>query len=96
MAAIENAATSPETLAEWRASLQSMHRSELLAQQLIQRGAEHALANLQDIGATTENCAAMLSSAREGLIEIHAAAFARGIELIGYDHPGEAKEGPSE
>ena len=90
MAVIENAATSPAALSQWRASMRGMDRAELMAQQLVQRGAEHALAELQRIGPTPENCTAMLASIREGLIEIHAAATERGILLV--DYSGEAKE----
>lgn len=85
MAVIENAATSPEALASWKASMRAMEPCELLAQQLVQRGAEDALATLQGIGVTAENCAAMLSSLREGLFSIHEVAIERGIVLAGYD-----------
>lgn len=84
MAVIENAAASPGALAKWRAAMRTMDRAELLAQQLVQRGAEHALADLQRIGPTPENCAAMLASLREGLMEIHAVANERGIPLVSY------------
>jgi hypothetical protein len=67
-----------------------MDRAELIAQQLVQRGAEHALAELQRLGVTAENCAAMLISIREGLIEVHAAAAERGIHLLDYSSPGTA------
>jgi len=87
MAVIENAAASPEALAEWRASMRGMDRAELVAQQLVQRGAEHAIAALQRLGPTTENCAAMLASIREALIEVHAAANERGIPLLDYAAP---------
>ncbi|MDP9992031.1 hypothetical protein J2W28_001059 [Variovorax boronicumulans] len=88
MAVIENAAASPEALAKWRASMRNMDRAELLAQQLVQRGAEHALAELQKLGATAAHCAAMLASVREALIEVHTVAAARGIDLVGYSAPG--------
>lgn len=84
MAVIENAATSPKALAEWREAMLGMDRGELIAQQLVQRGAEHALAELQRIGVTAENCAAMLTSCREGLIAMHSVAAERGIQLLGY------------
>lgn len=84
MAVIENAATSPEAIAEWKAAMQTMDRGELMAQQLVQRGAEHALATLLEIGVTTSNCASMLNSLREGLFAIHEVAQARGIELVSY------------
>lgn len=84
MAVIENAAASPEALAAWRASMRGMDRAELMAQKLVQRGAEHALAALQGAGATPESCAAMLASLREGLIEIHTIAVERSIQLVGY------------
>jgi non-ribosomal peptide synthetase component E (peptide arylation enzyme) len=87
MAVIENAATSPAALAAWRKSLRGMDRAELLAQQLVQRGAEHVLTALQQVGVTPENCAAMLTSLREGLIEIHGVAAERGIQLTDYSAP---------
>lgn len=90
MAAIENACTSPETLAVWKASMQQMDRAELMAQQLVQRGAEDALKTLLQIGVTVENCASMLTSLREGLMAIHEVAHARGITLIGYQAPEES------
>lgn len=98
MAVIENAATSLEAIAAWKASMQTMTRAELMAQQLVQRGAEHALAALQGFGVTAENCASMLSSTREGLFAIHEVANARGIDLVSYRSPGEdtgASEGGS-
>jgi hypothetical protein len=88
MAVIENAGASPEALAAWRASMRRMDRAELIAQQLVQRGAEHALAELQKVGATQDNCTAMLASIREALIEVHAAASERGIPLVDYSAPG--------
>lgn len=91
MAVIENAAASPAALAAWRESLQSMGRTELMAQQLVQRGAEHALKELQRIGVTPEHCAAMLTSSREGLMLIHKVAAARGIVLVGYQDPDAAQ-----
>jgi hypothetical protein len=87
MAVVENAAASPEALARWRASMRSMDHAELMAQQLVQRGAEHALAELQKIGATPENCAAMLTRIREALFEVHAVATERGIPLVDYSAP---------
>lgn len=88
MASIENAGTSPEVLAAWKARLQKMDGRELLAQQLVQRGAEDALKSLLQIGVTQENCEAMLTSLREGLMAIHEVANARGIQLLGYQAPG--------
>lgn len=93
MAVIENAATSPEAVAEWKASMRTMAREELIAQQLVQRGAEHALASLQEVGVTTENCAAMLTSLREGLFAIHEVAVERGLELVGYGRPNDEAGG---
>lgn len=87
MASIENAAASPEALAEWKASMQTMDRADLIAQQLVQRGAEHALASLQQAGVTPENNASMLATVREGLIAIHEVAHARGIQLLDYSEP---------
>ena len=87
MAVIENAATSPEAVAAWKASMQTMDRAELMAQQLVQRGAEHALASLQEIGVTPSNCAHMITSLREGLFAIHEVASERGIELVDYKAP---------
>lgn len=89
MAVLENAATSPETLAAWKASMHTMTPGELMAQQLVQRGAEHALAALQNFGVTAENCASMLTSTRDGLFAIHEVANARGIQLMSYGAPDE-------
>lgn len=83
MAVIENA-SSPEAVAAWEASLRVLTEGELMGQQLCQRGAEHALAELQKIGVTPENCQAMLDSLRHGLIVIHEVAHGRGIELVSY------------
>lgn len=91
MAAIENAATSPEALASWKASMRTMTREEMIAQQLVQRGAEHALASLQAHGVTAANCAGMLTSLREGLIAIHEVANERGIQLMSYGAPTEGE-----
>lgn len=93
MAAIENAGTSPEALAAWKASMRKMDRAELMAQQLVQRGAEDALRALLQIGVTVENCTSMLTSLREGLMAIHEVANARGIQLIGYQAPGDRQSG---
>jgi hypothetical protein len=84
MAIIENANT-PEAVAAWTASLQGMNRTELMCQQICQRGAEHALAELQKLGVTPDNCQAMLDSLRHALITIHEVAHARGLELLSYD-----------
>lgn len=91
MAVIENAATSPEVLASWKASMRTMKREELIAQQLVQRGAEHALSSLREAGVTAENCTAMLTSLREGLIAIHEVANERGIQLVDYAAPAEGE-----
>lgn len=93
MAIIENAATRPEALDAWKKAMQSMDRSELIAQQLVQRGAEDALVNLQRLGVTPENCQAMLTSLREGLIAIHEVAHQRGIQLFDYSGPAPTEQG---
>lgn len=93
MAVIENAAVSPEVLAEWREAMRAMDRAELTAQQLVQRGAEHALAELQRIGVTRENCIAMLAGIREALIEVHTVAAERGIVLPDYSPPNPVADG---
>ena len=85
MAVIENA-NSPEAVALWFAKFKTMDRNELLAQQICQRGAEHALEELQKLGVTPENCQAMLDSLRHALITLHEAATARGIDLLSYSH----------
>lgn len=64
--------------------MQTMTAAELLGQQLVQRGGEHALMELQRLGATPENCQAMLTSLREGLMLIHEVGNARGIQLASY------------
>lgn len=83
MAVIENMATA-EAQAEWRVAMETMSHGELMAQQLVQRGAEHALAWLVGEGATPERAASMLASVRSGLVVIHEVAHKRGIDLIGY------------
>lgn len=95
MAVIENAAASPAALNAWRKSMQTMDRSELMAQQMVQRGAEHALQELQRLGVTPDNCAAMLVSLREGLMLIHEVAAARGIVLMGYQDPDATQAAPA-
>ena len=83
MAVIENMA-GPEALAEWRQAMTQMSQGELMAQQMVQRGAEHALSHLISIGATPEAAEQMLASVRSGLLVIHEVAHARHIDLIGY------------
>ena len=96
MAIIENA-SSPEAVAAWFAKFGSMDRSEMVAQQICQRGAEHVLMTLQEIGVTPENVQDMLDSLRHALITLHEAATARGIELMdySYDEPAAAEIGKS-
>lgn len=93
MAVIENA-SSPEAVMEWTGTLKSMSASEMMAQQICQRGAEHALMELQKAGATPERCQAMLDSVRHGLITIHEAATARGIDLLSYSVDEQAPAAP--
>ena len=93
MAIIENA-SSPEAVDARIESLNKMDRAELIAQQLVQRGAEHVLASLQAAGVTPENCAAMLDSLRHGLIVIHTVAEERGILLPDYSPPDDMLRGP--
>lgn len=83
MAVIENL-SSPEAVAEWQAKFAGMSSSELMAQQICQRGAEHALVELQKIGVTPENLQAMLDSLRHGLFTLEEAAQARGVILMSY------------
>jgi len=85
MAVIENANTS-DAFDNWVSQLKKMDRAEMMAQQLTQRGAEHALMELQKLGVTAQNCADMLDSLRHGLMTIHEVAYARGIELVSYSH----------
>lgn len=83
MAVIENL-SSDQAVADWQAKFASMSAAELLAQQVCQRGAEHALVELQKIGVTPENLQAMLDSLRHGLITLEEAAHARGVILMSY------------
>jgi len=73
-----------EAWSAWTKEMRGMSSAELIAQQLVQRGAEHALAELMKAGATPERCEAMLASVRNGLHEIHVAAHERGITLVSY------------
>ena len=86
MAVIENAA-SPEAFAQWRRDMQAMAVPELIAQQLVQRGAEHALDQLLKIGASDATAKAMLDSVRCGLMTIEEVAHERGVDLVGYQAP---------
>jgi hypothetical protein len=86
MAVIENMA-GPAALKKWREAMTLMSREELLAQQLVQRGAEHALQHLVDVGATAEAARDMLASIRSGLVMIHEVAAERHIDLLGYQAP---------
>ena len=89
MAIIENP-SSPEAVAAWFEKFKTMSPAELTAQQVCQRGAEHALMELQKLGVTPENCQAMLDSLRHALITIHDAATARGIALLSYSYDEKA------
>ncbi len=93
MAVIENAGA-PDAVVRWEAAMRQMTAAELLAQQVCQRGAEHALAELQKLGATPENCQAMLDSLRHALISIHEIANERGIRLLSYIDEDEASGDP--
>lgn len=61
MAIIENA----ESLEGFKAALKQMNEGELLAQELVQQGAIHALQQLLLNGCTAELCAEMISSAMQ-------------------------------
>ena len=87
MAVIDNANT-PEAVEAWHESLKTMPASNMVATQLVQRGAEDALARLLEIGVNEENLGAMLAGVRQGLFAIHEAANARGIQLLGYQDEG--------
>ena len=93
MATIENP-SSPEVVATWFKKFESMSRGELLGQQLVQRGAENALVELQKLGVTAKNCQNMLDSLRHALMTLEEAAAKRGIILIGYDDPDEEAAPP--
>lgn len=86
MAVIENMAGSA-AIATWRDAMAKMDRGELMAQQLVQRGAEHALQHLITLGVTPTNAADMLASVRSGLMVIHEVASERHIDLVGYQQP---------
>lgn len=83
MAVVENL-TSPEAVAEWQARYASMSPTEMMLQQVCQRGAEHALAELQKVGVTPANLQLMLDSTRHALFTLEEAAHKRGILLLDY------------
>lgn len=59
-------------LAKKREALKSADYGELVAQEITQRGAIHALEHLVEHGFTRENAEAMLKSLRENLVYIEA------------------------
>jgi hypothetical protein len=83
MAVIENL-SSDKAVADWQARFAEMSGSELLVQQICQRGAEHSLVELQKIGVTPENLQHMLDSLRHGLFTLEEAAQKRGVLLMSY------------
>lgn len=94
MAIIENAAT-PEAYAAWLAAMEKMTPSELCAQQLVQRGAEHALQTLIETKSdnTLAVATAMLDSIRNGLLAVHEVAHRRHIPLPDYSYTPEEGSG---
>lgn len=86
MAIIENI-SSPDAVIAWQDQMRNMQAGELVAQQVCQRGAENALAELQKLGVTEANCQAMLDSLRHALVTMHEIADERGILLLDYEAP---------
>jgi hypothetical protein len=66
---------SPET---FKAEIHSMPDSQLIAQDLVQQGAVHAISFLLNYGCTEENAADMLASLRENARLIREEAARRG------------------
>ena len=83
MAVIENL----KSVAERRQLFESMDVHALVAQQLVQRRAEHALQFVLENGATREVLEATLQQTRAGLMELNEVANARGVQLVGYQAP---------
>lgn len=92
MAEIVNLATAPAAFAEL---LRRMTREELLGQQLVQRGALHAVEHLLSIGPNRKNAEAMVSSLFDCLALIEAISRDRGINLIGYEPPDDEASPPT-
>lgn len=95
MAIVENASR-PEAVAAWKARLHTMSREGMLAQQICQRGAVHALEHLIVAGPTMENARAMLASLHDGLAAIEEAGRMRGMGLMDYEAPDEAARAQGE
>lgn len=68
--------------ADLRAHCIGLSDSELLAQQLVQQGAVHALTTLISLGCNEANAAAMLASLNENDRMIADVAKARGVSLL--------------
>lgn len=90
MAEIINMGSDPVGL---RKSLEEMDRACLIAQQLVQRGAIHAIDALIAAGVTAENAVAMKESLANYLMVIHEVANRKGIILIDYQSPENATNG---
>jgi hypothetical protein len=79
MAHIENAKMS---ITEFRTQLANMPKSEILAQQLVQKGAIHALEHLLREGCTEALCRKMLASAKQLGACIDDENRKRGLPLV--------------
>lgn len=76
MASIEEiSAEGPEAFAK---ELRAMPIEQLMAQQLVQQGAVHALSTLLKVGCTESNVADMLASLRKNAQEIRKESARRG------------------
>ena len=65
-----------------RATLEPMDEPELMAQQIVQRGAMHALETLVEIGCTEQNAQDMLASLRSNMLVIEAVARDKGFTRL--------------
>jgi hypothetical protein len=79
MAAIEDFARTSENL---RATLEPMDEPELMAQQIVQQGAVHALETLLTHGCTEQVAQDMLASLRSNMLVIEAVARDKGYTLL--------------
>jgi hypothetical protein len=68
-------------------AFRAMAPAELMAQQLVMRGAIDALSTLIVAGCTPAMAAEMLESVQQSLSDLHEVANARGVQLLGYQAP---------
>jgi hypothetical protein len=71
-----------ETLGELRKVLRELDAPGLVAQELVNKGAMHALNRLERIGCTPQNLAAMQASLREAAAVVTQEARRRGLPSV--------------